>query len=99
MDFSDKMIDRLSEMSKLSFEGEERVEIKEYLKDMTEFMSGLKDVDTTGVEPLIHMSSEVNVLREDNPETTITHEQALRNAPKKDSDYIRIPKVLDKSLE
>jgi aspartyl-tRNA(Asn)/glutamyl-tRNA(Gln) amidotransferase subunit C len=38
----------------------------------------------------------MNVLREDVPQTTITHEEALKNAPKKDSDYFRIPKVLDK---
>ena len=42
------------------------------------------------------MSYEVNRLREDLPLITVTHEEALRNAPKKDSDYFRIPKVLDK---
>jgi aspartyl-tRNA(Asn)/glutamyl-tRNA(Gln) amidotransferase subunit C len=42
------------------------------------------------------MSDEVNRLREDVPKITVTHEEALRNAPKKDSDYFRIPKVLDK---
>jgi aspartyl-tRNA(Asn)/glutamyl-tRNA(Gln) amidotransferase subunit C len=42
------------------------------------------------------MSDEVNRLREDFPQITVTHEEALRNAPKKDSDYFRIPKVLDK---
>ena len=44
------------------------------------------------------MSDEVNVLREDQPQDTISHEEALKNAPKKDSDYFRIPKVLDKKL-
>ena len=42
------------------------------------------------------MDDEVNRLREDIPQITVTHEDALRNAPKKDSDYFRIPKVLDK---
>jgi aspartyl-tRNA(Asn)/glutamyl-tRNA(Gln) amidotransferase subunit C len=42
------------------------------------------------------MSDEVNRLREDLPLITVSHEEALRNAPKKDSDYFRIPKVLDK---
>jgi aspartyl-tRNA(Asn)/glutamyl-tRNA(Gln) amidotransferase subunit C len=42
------------------------------------------------------MSNEVNRLRDDNPEQSVSHEEALRNAPKKDSDYFRIPKVLDK---
>jgi aspartyl-tRNA(Asn)/glutamyl-tRNA(Gln) amidotransferase subunit C len=42
------------------------------------------------------MSEETNRLREDIPEVSISHEEALKNAPKKDSDYFRIPKVLEK---
>ena len=42
------------------------------------------------------MTDKVNVLREDQSERTLTSEDALLNAPKKDSDYFRIPKVLDK---
>ena len=59
-------------------------------------MDKLREIDTKDVEPLIFMSDEVNRLREDLPLITVTHEEALRNAPKKDSDYFRIPKVLDK---
>jgi aspartyl-tRNA(Asn)/glutamyl-tRNA(Gln) amidotransferase subunit C len=42
------------------------------------------------------MSDEVNVLREDIAQTDITKEEALRNAPAKDSDYFRVPKVFEK---
>ena len=42
------------------------------------------------------MSDEVNRLREDVSEVTVSQDEALKNAPKKDSDYFRIPKVLDK---
>jgi aspartyl-tRNA(Asn)/glutamyl-tRNA(Gln) amidotransferase subunit C len=42
------------------------------------------------------MNEKVNVLREDKVDQTLTKEDALLNAPKKDSDYFRIPKVLDK---
>ena len=59
-------------------------------------MDQLNTVDTDGVEPLIFMSDSVNVLREDIAQITISKEQALKNAPKKDSDYFRIPKVLTK---
>jgi aspartyl-tRNA(Asn)/glutamyl-tRNA(Gln) amidotransferase subunit C len=59
-------------------------------------MGKLNELDTNDIEPLIFMSSEINRLREDIPVVSISHEEALRNAPKKDSDYFRIPKVLDK---
>jgi aspartyl-tRNA(Asn)/glutamyl-tRNA(Gln) amidotransferase subunit C len=57
-------------------------------------MEKLNQVNTDNVEPLIHMSTEVNVLREDEMKNTLKHEEALSLAPKKDSDYIRVPKFL-----
>jgi aspartyl-tRNA(Asn)/glutamyl-tRNA(Gln) amidotransferase subunit C len=59
-------------------------------------MGKLSEVPTDGVEPLIFMSDEVNVLRDDEIEPSVSHDDALKNAPKRDSDYFRIPKVLDK---
>jgi aspartyl-tRNA(Asn)/glutamyl-tRNA(Gln) amidotransferase subunit C len=57
-------------------------------------MDKLNEVNTDKVEPLIHMSDEVNVLREDIVNNSLKHEDALLNAPKKDSDYFRVPKFL-----
>jgi aspartyl-tRNA(Asn)/glutamyl-tRNA(Gln) amidotransferase subunit C len=54
----------------------------------------LNELDTEGVEPLIYLSEEFNVMRKDEARKTITQEQALKNAPKRDSDYFKVPKVL-----
>ena len=59
-------------------------------------MDVLSELPTDNIEPLIFMNEEVNVLREDVPVVSLTQKEALKNAPKKDSDYFRIPKVLDK---
>jgi aspartyl-tRNA(Asn)/glutamyl-tRNA(Gln) amidotransferase subunit C len=59
------------------------------------WMKQLDEVDTKGVEPLIHISEEQNVLREDEPKNTLSHKEALHNAPKKDSNYFRVPKVIE----
>ncbi|MGM0478337.1 MAG: Asp-tRNA(Asn)/Glu-tRNA(Gln) amidotransferase subunit GatC [Bacteroidota bacterium] len=97
MKINDELFDHIAFLSRLSFEGEEREAIKKDMENITSFMNQLEAVDTKDVEPLMFISETTNVLREDVPETTITHEAALKNAPKKDSDYFRIPKVLDKS--
>jgi aspartyl-tRNA(Asn)/glutamyl-tRNA(Gln) amidotransferase subunit C len=55
----------------------------------------LNEVDTTGVEPLTTMSYEINMLRDDEVKEHLSHERALKNAPKKDADYFRVPKVID----
>jgi aspartyl-tRNA(Asn)/glutamyl-tRNA(Gln) amidotransferase subunit C len=96
MEINEALIDHIAHLSKLAFEGPQKVAIRQDLQRMITFVDKLSELDTTGIEPLIFMSEEVNRLRDDVVVQEITHEEALRNAPKKDSDYFRIPKVLDK---
>lgn len=96
MEINEALLDHIANLSKLSFEGSEKEAIRQDLQCMIAFVDKLSELDTTGVEPLIFMSTEVNRLRDDITEQSVSHEEALRNAPKKDSDYFRIPKVLDK---
>jgi aspartyl-tRNA(Asn)/glutamyl-tRNA(Gln) amidotransferase subunit C len=68
------------------------------MNDMTAivgWVEKLKEVNTEGVEPLTTMSYEVNVFREDEIREHLSHERALINAPKKDKDYFRVPKVIE----
>jgi len=96
MKITEELIDHIAHLARLEFQGEDKVSIKKDMERMIEFVDKLSEVDTTNVEPLIFMSEEINRLREDESKVTVTHEEALMNAPKKDSDYFRIPKVLDK---
>jgi aspartyl-tRNA(Asn)/glutamyl-tRNA(Gln) amidotransferase subunit C len=96
MEIDDKLIDKLSDLSKLKFEGAERDGIKKDLKRMINFVDKLGELDTTGVEPLVYMNDEPLVLRKDVVVDQISQRDALKNAPSKDSDYFKVPKVLDK---
>ena len=68
--------------------------MRQDLENILEMCEKLNEVNTDGVEPLIYMTDRVNNLREDKVEQEITHEEALKNAPKKDSDFFRVPKVI-----
>jgi aspartyl-tRNA(Asn)/glutamyl-tRNA(Gln) amidotransferase subunit C len=68
--------------------------MRQDLEKILEMCEKLNEVDTEGVEPLIYMSDNENVLREDEVVQSISHEDALKNAPKKDSDFFRVPKVI-----
>jgi aspartyl-tRNA(Asn)/glutamyl-tRNA(Gln) amidotransferase subunit C len=96
MDISNELIDKLADLAKLEFNGEDKERIKTDLVQITAFFEELNKVDTDGVEPLIFMSDAVNVLREDVVKVELTHEEALKNAPAKDSDYFRVPKFSSK---
>jgi aspartyl-tRNA(Asn)/glutamyl-tRNA(Gln) amidotransferase subunit C len=96
MQVDDALIDKLSKLAMLQFNDEEREEIKADLEKMIGFVDKLKELDTTGVEPLLHMSSNVDVLREDIPGNMINHEEALQNAPLHDDAFFKVPKVIKK---
>jgi aspartyl-tRNA(Asn)/glutamyl-tRNA(Gln) amidotransferase subunit C len=96
MKITDEIVEHIAHLARLEFIGDEKQEIKQDMEKIINFMDALNSVDTSGVEPLIFLSDEVNVLREDVAIDTISKNNALKNAPKKDSDYIRIPKVLNK---
>lgn len=96
MKITDEIVNHIAHLARLEFIGEEKQEIKQDMEKIINFMDALNSIDTTGVEPLIFMSDEVNVLRADIAVETVSKNEALKNAPKKDSDYIRIPKVLNK---
>ena len=96
MKINDELVQHIAHLARLEFEGDELNEIKGDMSKIIGFMDKLSELDTEDVEPLIFMTDKVNVLRDDKPERTLTSEDALRNAPKKDSDYFRISKVLNK---
>ncbi len=96
MEVDDKMIDRLSDLAKLEFDKESKESIKKDFKNILKFMDKLNEVDTDGVEPLVYIIEEENKLREDKVIQEITKEEALKNAPNKDSDFIKVAKVLKK---
>ena len=99
MEVTSEMIDRLAQLAKLKFSEEEKKELKTDLERMIEFVEKLKEVDTTGIEPLLHITDAVNVLREDEVKQTITKEEALLNAPLTDGNFFKVPKVIKKETE
>lgn len=96
MQISEEVVDHIAHLARLEFTGDSKNTIQQDMENIVRFMDKLSEVETGDVEPLIFMSDEVNVLRDDVAVVSITQKEALKNAPKHDSDYFRIPKVLSK---
>lgn len=94
MQVNDQMVDKLANLSRLEFNVAEKAEIKNDLQRMIAFVEKLNELNLEGVEPLLHMSDEVNVLREDQLKGSITREEALQNAPVHDDQFFKVPKVI-----
>lgn len=96
MKIDTKTVDRIAELSKLEFSNDEKNAILKDMNQMLAFIDQLKEVDTENIAPLIHMTEDVNILRDDESILRISQQEALENAPSKDSTYFKIPKVLGK---
>ncbi len=96
MKIDSKTVDKLADLAKLEFDEEGKKEIISDLNRIVEFVEKLSELDTSNVEPLIYMGEDRNVMRNDIVKQVITQQEALKNAPVKDSDYIKVPKVITK---
>lgn len=96
MQVDDALIAKLSRLSMLDFNEAEKEEIKADLVKMIGFVDKLRELDTSGIEPLLHMSGNNNMLREDEVKNMLSQEEALKNSPLHDSQFFKVPKVIKK---
>jgi aspartyl-tRNA(Asn)/glutamyl-tRNA(Gln) amidotransferase subunit C len=93
---------KLEEPQTLNFKPETAIfvsmEVNDALVDKLAnlFVDKLNELNTEGVEPLLHMTDAVNILREDLVKGSITREEGLKNAPDTDGIYFKVPKVINK---
>jgi aspartyl-tRNA(Asn)/glutamyl-tRNA(Gln) amidotransferase subunit C len=95
MKINKETLNKIAHLARLEFDEKDTEKMLKDLNGIIAFVEKLNEVDTDGIEPLTTMSHEVNVLREDEVKPHLSHERALQNAPKKDADYFRVPKVLE----
>lgn len=87
---------KMAHLARLTVRPEEETQLLNSLNSVLDWMEQLNEVDTTGVEPLTHMSDldEANILRADVVANQLTRTQALANAPDHDEQFFKVIKVL-----
>ena len=88
-------IKKIAHLARLEFDESSAEKMSQDMSQILDWVEQLNELDTTGVAPLTTMSSEVNDMRDDKVGTHLDHEAGLKNAPKRDEDYFRVPKVLE----
>jgi len=94
MNIDKETVEKVAHLARLELAEDEKVTLIGDMNKILGFMDKLNEVDTTGIEPLVYMTGEVNALREDVVKQEITHEEALLNAPKHDGRHILVAKVI-----
>lgn len=98
MNVDDALIEKLANLSRLEFAEEEKEDIKKDLEKMIGFIDKLDELDTTGVEPLLHMSSNINIFRKDEVQGELKREDVFKNAPLHDGEFFKVPKVIRRRM-
>jgi aspartyl-tRNA(Asn)/glutamyl-tRNA(Gln) amidotransferase subunit C len=96
MTIDKETVDKVAHLARLELAEDEKEKLMGDMGKILDFMAKLNEIDTTGVEPLVYMTDEINVLREDVVKQEITHEEALLNAPKHDDNYFLVAKVIER---
>ncbi|RFS21003.1 Asp-tRNA(Asn)/Glu-tRNA(Gln) amidotransferase GatCAB subunit C [Chitinophaga silvatica] len=96
MEVNDALVQQLANLARLEFSEQESKEIRSDLQRMITFVEKLKEVDTSNVAPLLHVSADYNVFREDAVHSSVTREDALKNAPEATTEYFKVPKIIKK---
>jgi len=94
MTIDKETVEKVAHLARLELAEDEKDQMIQDMSKILGFMDKLNEINTSGIEPLVYMTNEINVLREDIVKQEITHEEALQNAPKHDENYFLVAKVI-----
>lgn len=94
MSVTRKDVEHIAELARLKFNDSELESFTHDMNEILSYVEKLNELDTENVEPLSHPVEGVNAFREDKIKESIPHEEALKNAPDKDEEFFKVPKVI-----
>lgn len=95
MSVTKKDVEYVADLARLQLSDEETESLASDMNQILDYMTTLEEVDTSDVEPLEHVIDLEYRLRKDEAKEPLSHEDALKNAPDADSDYFRVPRVIE----
>ena len=84
----------VAKLSRIELTDEQVERFGRQLGDVLAYFDKLQQLDTENVEPMAHAVELRNVLADDVPRESLTPDKALSNAPQRDGDFFKVPKVI-----
>lgn len=85
---------KIASLARLELSPEEQQSLARDLAQIVSYIDQIKSVDTEGIIPQSQFIKAENVFREDAVKPSLPREKALGNAPDRDEEYFKVPKVL-----
>jgi aspartyl-tRNA(Asn)/glutamyl-tRNA(Gln) amidotransferase subunit C len=91
---SKKEVEHVAWLAHIELSEEEKALFTEQFNEILEYFKKIDNVDTEGVEPTYHVLDLKNVYRKDETAPSLTTEEALKNAPKKEKKFLKAPRIV-----
>ena len=91
---TDEVMENVEILAKLTLEPGEREKVVEKLEEILDYVEKLNELDTRDVEPLVHISDQQNVFREDVVTGADGREALMANAPRQKEQQLQVPKTI-----
>jgi aspartyl-tRNA(Asn)/glutamyl-tRNA(Gln) amidotransferase subunit C len=91
---SKKDVEHIAWLAHIELSEEEKTLFTGQFNEILDYFKKIDEVDTEGVEPTYHVLDLNNVSRKDETEASLSTEEALRNAPKKEKTFIKAPRIV-----
>jgi aspartyl-tRNA(Asn)/glutamyl-tRNA(Gln) amidotransferase subunit C len=91
---SKKEVEHISWLAHIELSDKEKTLFTEQFNEILDYFKKIDEVDTKGVEPTYHVLDLKNVSRKDRTKPSLSTEEALRNAPKKEKKFIKAPRIV-----
>jgi aspartyl-tRNA(Asn)/glutamyl-tRNA(Gln) amidotransferase subunit C len=85
----------VAHLARISLSPDEEKKLGAQLGNILGYIEKLKELDVTNVEPTAHAVPMVNVTRLDVAAPSLSHEDALRNAPRQGGGLFIVPKIVE----
>lgn len=88
-------VNHIASLARIGIADDEIGTYVEQLSSIIDQFEVLTELDTAGIEPTGHAGNLRGVMREDTPETSLSSEEVLSNAPRREGDFFRVKAVLE----
>jgi aspartyl-tRNA(Asn)/glutamyl-tRNA(Gln) amidotransferase subunit C len=86
---------RVAALARLRLTAEEESRLTDELDKILEYVTKLDRLDTSQVEPVVHVVDQANPLREDKVTNAPNSDAILANAPARHDSFFTVPKIIE----
>jgi aspartyl-tRNA(Asn)/glutamyl-tRNA(Gln) amidotransferase subunit C len=88
-------IDHVARLARIALTDDEKISLKQQLGVILDHAAKVGEVAADDVPPTAYAIPRANVLRDDVPEPSLPVEEALRNAPDRAGEKVRVPRITE----